>query len=337
MSAAADLSRGLLRQAWALRKAPDPQGMVALLSPVPKEILAGELELAHLLSWGLRELGEFQKSLDLQLELEDRFRRRGNDWLLRWWLLVAGTNWLETGDARGAMLCWSECLDLAEQADDQYSMAWAANNLGGVAAQLGHFGEALPNYQRAIAANHRRGYMRGLSLGYHNVAEAHTECGRFDDALESIGYAIGYSRTAGNMLLVRWHEVTRAKAFIHAGDFTAARTLIGRAQAVFREARHDFQLAVATTELGVCARSEKCFEQAEEHLLDGLAIATRLQARLLRAITLVELGLLYDSLHRTTPAAQALIEARELLVRFGGTYLLDRRMDQLSLSTREKL
>jgi tetratricopeptide (TPR) repeat protein len=337
MSAVADQTRALLRQAWALRKVPDPKGMVALLSPVPREVLAAELELAHLLSWGLRELGEFQKSLDLQLELEDRFRRRGNDWLLRWWLLVAGRNWFETGNAARARQSWLECLDLAEQANDQYSLAWVANNLGGVAAQLGKFDEALPNYQRAIAASHRQGYLRGLATAHHNVAEAHSERGRFSDALESIAHAIDYSRTAGNLLLVRWHEVTRATIYSLTGEFPAARALLERAELAFRDAGYDYDLGVTLKGLGVCAHLEGRLEEAEKHLLDSLTILSKLQAHLVRAIALVDLGLLYDSMRRHESAAELLAEAHKTLVQFGGTYILDRRMDQVSTRTREEL
>jgi tetratricopeptide (TPR) repeat protein len=337
MSAVADQTRALLRQAWALRKVPDPKGMVALLSPVTKDVLSAELELAHLLSWGLRELGEFQKSLDLQLELEDRFRRRGNDWLLRWWLLVAGVNWLETGRAGQARWALLECMDLAEQADDQYSLAWASNNLGGVAALLGQYDEALPNYRRSIAANHRRGYLRGLAIGHHNIADAHLESRRFDDAVENIGLAIDYSRTAGNLLLVRWHETVRAKIYIEVRDYPTARALLDRAELAFRRAGLEQQLSSTLALMGTCARLDGREQSAMKFLTGSMAIASKLQARLQQAITLVELGLLHDARQNSDSAVGALSEAREILTQFGGTYLLDRRVDQLSATTREKL
>ncbi|HEX2188791.1 MAG TPA: hypothetical protein VHG51_07810, partial [Longimicrobiaceae bacterium] len=71
--------------------------MIALISDLPAGMLTLNLELAHLYSWALQQAGEFRESLRLQLQLEPLFRARGNDWLLRGWLLVVTGNYTYGG------------------------------------------------------------------------------------------------------------------------------------------------------------------------------------------------------------------------------------------------
>ena len=323
----------LLRIAWEMRKAPDPAGMVQLLSAVPGEALGDELELVHLLSWGLREVGEFRKSLDLQLEFEKSFRLRGNDWLLRWWLLVAGTNWLNVGSAGRARESWLECMELASRENDLYSLAWSTNNLGGLDHYVGRLEEALSNFQRAVAANQRMGYRRGLALAYHNIASVYNQLGRFDEAVSTIGRAYDYARSLQNDLLLKWHQVVRARSFIDTGDLAAGEALLQSSLTAFVEAGVAYQTIWTRTELGSCMRLAGKRQEARAHLLEALSLARRTQARLLEAFALTELALLLDGDH-TTRAARAARRARTILQRFGSTFHLDRVFNEFTEETR---
>ncbi len=326
----------LLRRAWELRKAPDPNGIVQLLRPVPREVLSDELELAHLLSWGLREIGEFQKSLDLQLHFEKSFRLRGNDWLLRWWLLVAGTNWLNVGSAAKARDNWEECIDLASRENDHYSLAWSTNNMGGLHSYVGRLGDALSNFQRAIAANHRTGYRRGLALAYHNMADVYNQMGRFDDAVTTIARANEYARSLNSSLLLKWHQVIRARSFIGTGDLEAGEALLLSSLATFVEAGTSYQKIVSMTELGRCVRLAGKRSEAVRHLADGLLLARRTQARLLEAFALTEIALLLDR-DDAARAARVARRARRILLRFGSTFHLDRVLDEFTPETRREV
>ena len=333
----ATATQELLRRAWELRKAPDPKGMVQLLSAVvPREVLGDELELVHLLSWGLREIGEFRKSLDLQLEFERAFRLRGNDWLLRWWLLVAGTNWLNVGSAERARESWLECMELASRENDQYSLAWATNNLGGLDSYVGQLGDALSNFQRAIAANQRMGYRRGLALAYHNTADIYNQMGRYDEAVSTIGRAYDYARSLQSDLLLKWHQVVRARSFIGTGDLEAGEALLQSSLPAFVGAGVAYQTITARTELGRCLRLAGRRHEALGLLTDALALARRTRARLLQVFVLTEIALLLDGNDRPR-AVRAARRARMTLLQFGSTYHLDRVFDEFTMETREEL
>lgn len=337
MTSAAHDIRWLLQEAWRLRRESDHQGMIALLSPLPKEILTKELEFAHLLSWGLREVGEFQRSLDLQLELEPLFRARGNDWLLRWWLLVAGSNWMHLASAANARACFSECLDLADQAGDQYSISWATNNLGAVDSHEGKYGPALANFQRANAANHRIGYLRGLAFGYHNAADVHAENGKFNEALTCIGRAADYSRSLGTEFLLRWHDVVRARVFREIGEPDVGKILLERAYTTFTAAGALHHQGVTLFEMALGAKRRGDSDEAARYFVASRDLAQRVGSRILEAGTLVELALLADSKGHLTEAVSEANKAYEILLRFGSTYHLDRRLEEFSAAVRLKI
>ena len=325
----------LIHQAWLLRRRSDARAMVELLRDVPKEVLFEELELAHLLSWALREKAEYRRSLELQLEIEPRVRVRGNDRLLRWWLLVAGTNWFYMGNSSAARDCWSECLDLASRVDDHYSTAWAANNLGGIEVHLGRFGEALASFQRAIAANHRMGYLRGLALGYHNLAGLQLEEGKPHQVLSTIRRAADYARPLNNLVLLRWHDVVRGRAYVQMGEIDPAEALLLRASAQFAGSGAWFEQVTALTHLGVCHRHAGRVQEARARFAGALRLSRAIRTRLLEPLVLVQIALMKDGLGDPSGAARAAQRARRLLEDFGGTYYLDKHLPSLSSATRE--
>lgn len=327
-------AQDILRQSWALRKAPDPKAMVALLSPVPKETLTQELELAHLLSWGLRELGEFQKSLDLQLEMEPLFRARGNDWLLRYWLLVEGTNWEHLGNAEKALASWTECMDLASTVDDQYSLAWCTNNIAIINAHQGNFGAALANLQRAVAASHRMGYLRGLAFGYHNLTEVHIELGRYGQAFSYVAQAADYARKLGIESLIRWHDVARARVFVGTGDLEAGRLLLTRSYNAFSAEGTRYHEAVALGELGAISLAEGNLVRARRELEACTLLARNINARVVEITSLIDLALVEDREGNVETAAKVARETRHLLGDLGSTFYLDRHMSEFSIATR---
>lgn len=316
--------RPLLHRAWRLRRESDHRGMIALLSDLPRSTLAGNLELAHLLSWGLREAGRFRESLDLQLELEPLFRARGNDWLLRAWLLVAGTNDLHTGNATAAAEHALECLELASRVDDQYAIGWAANNLGAVYGNTGRSSEALVNFQRAAAANHRRGYLRGLAYAYHNMAGVFVNTGEWAKALSSLDQAVVYSRELGDALLLYWHGVPRAEALLGLGDVDLAEALLIPAEAAFDAAEWRHQQGNTIVPLAVCERMRGNHAAAHELLARALGLAHDSGAGLSEAFARLEMAVVEDRLGNIPEAISSALRAQQLLQEFGSTFHLER-------------
>lgn len=326
--------RSVLHRAWQLRRESDHRGMVALLSDLPRGTLAGNLELAHLLSWGLREAGRFRESLDLQLELEPLFRARGNDWLLRSWLLVAAGNCLYTGNANAAGEHALECLELASRADDQYAIGWAANNLGVVYGYLGRSSEALVNFHRAAAANHRRGYLRGLAYAYHNIGGVFINTREWTKARSSLDQAAVYSRELGDTLLLYWHDVPRAEALVGLGDVDLAEALLIPAEAAFDRAEWRHQQANTVLQLAICERCRSENTAAQKSLARALDLARYTGAGLFEAFVRLEIAVTEDSLGNTSEAVSAALRAQQLLQEFGSTFHLERRLDEFSHAVR---
>lgn len=329
--------RSVLRQAWQLRRESDHRGMIELLSDLPHGTLSLNLELAHLLSWGLREAGEFRKSLDLQLELESLFRARGNDWLLRSWLLVATGNHMFTGDLAQARHDSLECLDLASQVDDQYAIAWATNNLAAVDAYLGKSRDAVVSLQRTAAANQKRGYLRGLALAFHNLCGVYSDIGDYDEALSNIRQAIDYSRRMGDPLLLHWHNIARAEALLGLRDTQLAAAILHPAETAFAQAEMRFQQVNALLQLGVCSRLLHQPAAARGYLDQALQISHNVGAELLSALVYIQLGLTEDAAGNFHDAVTAVSEAYVLLSKFGSTFYLDRNIQEFSDAVRADL
>jgi tetratricopeptide (TPR) repeat protein len=311
--------------------------MIALLSDLPHGTLTLNLELAHLLSWGLREAGEFRKSLDLQLELEPLFRARGNDWLLRAWLLVATGNHMFIGDIAQAREDSLECLDLASRVDDQYAIAWATNNLAAADAYTGRSSEALINLQRAAAANHKRGYLRGLALAFHNLGGVYCDLTDSKEALSNIQQATEYSRQIGDPLLLLWHDVARAEALLGLRDTELAVAILHPAETAFARAEMRFQQVNALLQLGVCTRLQGEPMTARGFLTRALKLSRDAGAELLSALVHIQLGLVSDASGDTQGAITSAGEAHQLLSRFGSTFYLDRNIEEFSSEVRAHL
>jgi tetratricopeptide (TPR) repeat protein len=337
MSSSALDVRSLLRQAWQLRRDSDHRGMIALLSGLPHGTLTVNLELAHLLSWGLREAGKFGRSLDLQLELEPLFRARGNDWLLRAWLLVATGNHMHVGNAALAEERALECLELASRADDQYAIGWSANNLGAVFGYLGRSAEALVNFQRAAAANHRQGYLRGLAYAFHNIGGVFINRRDWNQALSSLDRAADYSREMADPLLLYWHDVPRAEALLGLGDVDLAEALLLPAEAAFSRMEMRHQQANAVLLLAVCRRLRREYAAAHRDLARALQLARQTGAGLFEAFVKMEIALTEDAAGNTSNAVAAATEARQLLLEFGSIFHFDLRLGQLSAGVRAQL
>lgn len=322
--------RSVLHRAWQLRRESDHRGMIALLSDLPRGTLAANLELAHLLSWGLREAGRFRESLDLQLEFEPLFRARGNDWLLRSWLLVAAGNDLHTGNATASAEHTLECLELASRADDQYAIGWAANNLGVVYGNTGRSSEALVNFQRAAAANHRRGYLRGLAYAYHNMAGVFINTGDWAKALSSLDQAVVYSRELGETLLLYWHDVPRAEALLGLGDVDLAEALLIPAEAAFDVAEWRHQQGNTILPLAACERMRGNHAEAHELLARALDLARHNGAGLSEAFVRLEIAVTEDWAGNIAKAISSALRAQQLLQEFGSTFHLERYRPMLS-------
>ncbi|HEU0078837.1 MAG TPA: tetratricopeptide repeat protein, partial [Longimicrobiaceae bacterium] len=253
------------------------------------------------------------------------------------WLLVATGNHMHVGNAALAEERALECLELASRADDQYAIGWSANNLGVVFGYLGRSAEALVNFQRAAAANHRRGYLRGLAYAFHNIAGVFINRRDWNQALSSLDRAAEYSREMADPLLLYWHDVPRAEALLGLGDVDHAEALLIPAESAFGEMEMRHQQANAVLQLAVCRRKRGEYSAAHQELARARRLVRHTGAGLFEAFVTLELARIEDSAGNTSAAVAAAMEARQLLLEFGSIFHFELRLPDFSEAARAHL
>jgi tetratricopeptide (TPR) repeat protein len=242
-----------------------------------------------------------------------------------------------TGDFGKARDCSLECLDLASRVDDQYAIAWATNNGAAVDAHLGYFDEAVVGLQRSIAANQRRGYLRGLAFAFHNLGGVYTGVGEFDVALTYLQRATEYSRQMGDPRLLHWHNVTRSEALLGLHDTELASAILHPAESSFAQAGMRYQEINALLQLGVCSRLQHEPEIARTYLSKALELSMHVGTELLSSLIYIQMALTEDAEGDRSMATTFATKAYRLLFKFGSTVSLDRRVDQFSSEVRVHL
>lgn len=150
-------------------------------------------------------------------------------------LNLAGTTAFELGDVDKARSCFDRLMELAEAEDDREMQAHAANNLGAVAGLSGHVEASLSYYRLAAPLYQKLGRPRGLAEMHHNMAIAHRDLGRLEDATDGHRKAADLADSVGHTSLVVLATVGRAEAELRRGDAALAGELIRRGLGEARE------------------------------------------------------------------------------------------------------
>jgi tetratricopeptide (TPR) repeat protein len=235
MALAAVERNALLEDAWTHVAKRDYVAVLALLEDLPLQEHLREPELGILLCHAFYQLGEFERSLQLNQQLIEACERRGNTSLSRRRANSEGLLRLMRGELDIAEPILQQVLIHAEEASDVRMTAWVHNNLGILHTARGTWDFALSHFRRAVAACHRVGDMRHLSLCKLNMGVAYLRMGYLQEAREHLTSAMHFSRELGSASELAHIEYSLACVFEKEEDFPLARATANQAWVRFSD------------------------------------------------------------------------------------------------------
>lgn len=281
------------------------------LEDVPGDDLLAEPELGFLRADVLRRVGRSAEALELVRELAPICARRGNDRLARNRTNLEGMLLFEAGRVEDAESLWLELLDAASRADDDEFAARANNNLGVVATLRDRPERALVAYERAVAAYHRVGHLRGLAQSHQNLAITYREMGFLREADRHFRRAAAYARRDESPDELARVEQERALLHYFRGDAAVARITARRALDRFLDLDDAPGAADARRVVGIVALGEGRRDEARRALEKARAGARDAGAALVEAEVLLALSALEGAEGRESEAAARADDARE--------------------------
>lgn len=275
-----------LEEARRLLRVNDARGLVTLLGDLEKADLIAEPELGFLLATGLRRVGESARAFEIVGDISPACDRRGRDQLWRSRLNLEAALRLERGEAAEAETAWQTLTEDATFADDAAMLARAHNNLGIICTLQGRWEEALANYGRALAANHRLGDRRGLAQAHQNIAICYREVGFMRQADAHFRSAIDDALATASEDVAGRAEEERALLMLLQRDPRMARAAAERSLERLRRIGDTAGEGEALRVLGMIAIAESRPAEAERLLRQALQKAVSSRAALLEAETL---------------------------------------------------
>ncbi len=293
-------SGAALERGRALYARRDYPGLAELAAGEPGIALEAEPELGFMVADAWRRLGRADEALALVRRLAPLCAARGNDRLFRDRLNVEGILLFGRGDVAAAESVWRDLLEAASRGDDEEFVARANNNLGVICTLRGRREEALASYERAIAAYHRRGYLRGLAQAHQNLAITYRDMGFGDEADTHFRRTIAYARADGSEDEIARAEQERALLiYSFRRDGRLAEATAKQALRRFRRLRDVAGIADATRVLAIIHMGERRNLEAGKELDEAIRLARSARAPLLIAESL------------EAQAALALLEGRD--------------------------
>jgi tetratricopeptide (TPR) repeat protein len=303
-----------LEQAREQLRSNDARGLVDLLGGLDRATLAAEPELGFLLATGLRRVGESALAFEIVGDIAAACDRRGRDQLWRSRLNLEAALRLERGEAAEAEAAWLALIDAATPAGDSAALARAHNNLGIIFTLQGRWEEALANYGRALAANHRLGDRRGLAQSHQNIAICYRELGFMRQADAHFRSAIDEAVATASEDVAGRAEEERALLMLLQRDPRMARATAERSLERLRRIHDAAGEGEALRVLGMIAIAEARLADAERLLRESLDIARTAGAALLEAETLTALAAMAPETREHDAAT-----ARDIFAAFGAT------------------
>ncbi len=274
-------------------------------------------ELAFLYMDACLRIAETQRVLEVGAQLEPLVRRRGERRLLLDLINVVGAALFEMGRTADAEARFSELFELATEWENEEYAARACNNLGVLANVRGKRELALTFYQRALAAYHRLGYLRGLAQTHHNLGISYRDL-RFEcEADTHFQRAIDFARAAQSEDVIALSETERALLRARAGDAPLAEALARRGLERFQRMGDPLGHAEALRVLAAAAHAGGYPILAAERLDQALVIARTYADPLLSAEVQRDRGLLLRDRGQIAAAREALLESADQFALLG--------------------
>lgn len=272
---------------------------------VPAEALAVP-ELAYLYADSFWRVGEPARTLEWVEALEPAVRRGAGARLLLRVVNLGGMAAFEAGDTAAAEGRFAELLELASELGEDEFTARASNNLGVLANVRGSREVALTYYQRALAAYHRLGHLRGLAQTHYNLALSYREIGFLKEAETHYESAARFAEQGGSLDVLGLAESDRGLLCLQAGDPAMAVALASLAHRRFQALGDPVRAAEAQRVLGLAAARQGRRDDALRLFDDALRTAVAHGNLILRAEVQQERG--RELMEIRDPAAGAALE-----------------------------
>lgn len=265
--------------------------VVALLAPLPRDVLLQSPEQAYMLADSGRRVGGVPDVLALLDDVVTAARAQENNAVLCSALNLQGVVLLEQGQAAAAERAWCDLVIVATAADDPQFVARASNNLGVAAIVNMRLETAITNFQRAISSYLRLGYARGCAQAHQNLGIVCRELDHVQDAHKHFESAITFARTADCIDDIARAEQEIALLMVYADeDLERAEQFAQQALDRFSILKQPGGTAEAMRVAGVVALARGRLDEADQALNEALRIARDLKLRLLEGEALLALS-----------------------------------------------
>jgi tetratricopeptide (TPR) repeat protein len=291
------------RQLAAERRWPE---LARRLPEFPEAEWAGSAELAYLLSDACRRVARFEDAVRLGAAAERAATRTADARLALRVLNLLGMIAFDMGDHASAETRFQTMLDRATGWRDDEFAARAANNLGVLANIRGERELALTSYQRALAAYHRLGYLRGLAQTHYNLGISYRDLGFLEDADAHYTTALRYAEEDGSGDVTALAETERGYLRARAGDGELAESIGWKVLERMRAAEDPAGIANAFQLLAEAALQRRDLVLARDRLDQALDLVRTFPDRLLLGEVQRDRGRVFLALNLTDQAREAL-------------------------------
>jgi tetratricopeptide (TPR) repeat protein len=202
-----------------------------------------------------------------------------------------------------------QSLEIFQHAGDRKESAFAQNNLGNIAHNLGAYPEAGKRYEESLALSREEGDPIKEASVLNNLGIVSSALGEFAAARERFQRSLQIYRGTGDRRGIAAALVNLGSLAFDQGAPGEARPLYQESLEAFRELGDRRGIALALTSLGRVAFALSEAEEAKRLYEEGLALRRELGDRLGTIHTLVNLGNVSTSLGQTAEARAYLAEA----------------------------
>ena len=228
--------------------------------------------------------------------------------------VIAITHW-GAGDLDRATPMFEAARDHALQAGDHPLFAMIVQNLGNIASVRGDFEGARAHFGVSLDSFRRQGMHSYAGLLLNNLGLLYTDHQRWAEAERSYAAALQSVTTSDDLPTRIMIEVNRAGLWVARRDFARARAACAAASALAGQVADERSLGEIDKHLGVIAREEGDYREAEHHLRRASESAEARQDLLLAAETAREQAELYSRQKRNRETLQRLNRAHSLFRR----------------------
>jgi tetratricopeptide (TPR) repeat protein len=274
-------------------------------------------ELEYLLADALRRVGRSGDAIELAHRAERGASRNGDRRLLLRAINLLGMLAFESGSLVSAGEWFDKLLERATEWTDDEFVARASNNLGILANVRGERELAMTFYQRATAAYHRLGHLRGIAQTSYNLGISFRDLAFPEEAERHYVQAIRYAEMSKSEDVIALAETERAYLRVLSGDGALAESMAARALERHRSMEDPGGSANAMRVLARAAEVRGELDLALRRLEQASALTERCDDPLLGAEVQRDRARVLHGLGEYAAAKSALLDSVETFSRLG--------------------